>query len=175
MEKCILNTPVGISVTAASSLTEETSRMVAQYVSVGQSTEQQKKAKLKEYFEDEIRRLYPRLKGKRIKINMCIDEQLEPNSLVHGFEERETGNIMINAQMVDDYLILHYCDDGRGIPEEHLGKIFDPFFTTNKKAGTGLGLHIVYNIITQRLNGSITCSSVQEKGVSFSMKFPFQP
>ncbi|MCK5461493.1 MAG: HAMP domain-containing histidine kinase, partial [Bacteroidales bacterium] len=49
---------------------------------------------------------------------------------------------------------------------------FDPFFTTNKKAGTGLGLHIVFNIVNQKLNGSITCSSEKEKGVSFRMKIP---
>ena len=70
---------------------------------------------------------------------------------------------------------LKYRDDGRGIPQNKiLNKIFDPFFTTNKKIGTGLGLHIVYNIVNQKLNGSITCSSEKEKGVSFKMKIPVQ-
>lgn len=225
-----INTPVGISVTAASSLAEETRKMAAQYkankisraefkeylnaanqsanlilsnmertatmiqsfkqVSVDQSTEQQRRFRMKEYSEDVIRSLYPRLKGKRIRIRLDMDEQLELNSypgafsqiltnlilnsLVHGFEEKATGNILINAQIEDDSLVLDYRDDGRGIPEQHLGRIFDPFFTTNKKAGTGLGLHIVYNIVNQKLSGSITCSSEKEKGVSFSIKMPIQ-
>ena len=225
-----INTPVGISVTAASSLAEETSRMASRYmsdkisradfkeylntanqsaklilanmertatmvqsfkqVSVDQSTEQKRKFKLKEYSEDVIRSLYPRLKGKRIKINLDMDESLELesypgaisqiltnlilNSLVHGFENKDSGNIDISAQQEDKNLVLQFVDDGKGIPKQNLDKIFDPFFTTNKKVGTGLGLHIVYNIVTQKLNGSITCSSEKEKGVSFQMKFPVQ-
>ncbi len=223
-----INTPVGISVTAASSLVEETSRIAEQYVSnkisraafkeylntanqsaklilanmertatmvqsfkqvsVDQSTEQKREFKLKEYSHDVIRSLYPRLKGKKIKINLDIDDQLELNSypgafsqiltnlvlnsLVHGFEKKDQGNINISMHKADQELILEYKDDGRGIPKQNLSKIFDPFFTTNKKAGTGLGLHIVYNIVNQKLNGSITCSSEKEKGVSFRMKIP---
>lgn len=226
-----INTPVGISVTAASSLAEETRKMAEQYkankisraefkeylnaanqsatlilsnmertatmvqsfkqVSVDQSTEQQRKFKLKEYTEDVIRSLYPRLKGKKIRINIEIDDKLVLNSypgayaqiltnlvlnsMVHGFENKEMGIISISAQLEDNNLILDYRDDGRGISEEHLSKIFDPFFTTNKKAGTGLGLHIVYNIVNQKLNGSISCNSEKEKGVSFKMKIPVQP
>jgi two-component system NtrC family sensor kinase len=77
-------------------------------------------------------------------------------------------------QKADQELIFEYKDDGRGIPKQNLDKIFDPFFTTNKKIGTGLGLHIVYNIVNQKLNGSIACSSEIEKGVSFRMKIPVQ-
>ena len=223
-----INTPVGISVTAASSLVEETDRMADHYkhnrisraefkdylntasqsaklilsnmertatmvqsfkqVSVDQSTEQQRKFKLREYSQDVIRSLYPRLKGKRVKINLDIDDQLEMysypgafsqiltnliiNSLVHGFDKSDKGNINISARQADEELFLEYKDDGKGIPKQNLEKIFDPFFTTNKKIGTGLGLHIVYNIVNQKLMGSITCSSENEKGVSFMMKIP---
>jgi signal transduction histidine kinase len=223
-----INTPVGISITAASSLAEETSKIAEQYVSdkisraafkeylntanqsaklilanmertatmvqsfkqvsVDQSTEQKRKFKLKEYSQDVIRSLYPRLKGKKIKINLDIDDQLELNSypgalsqiltnlvlnsLVHGFEKKEQGNINISARHEDKNLILEYKDDGRGIPKQNLSKIFDPFFTTNKKAGTGLGLHIVYNLVNQRLNGTIKCKSEVEKGTRFIINIP---
>jgi C4-dicarboxylate-specific signal transduction histidine kinase len=171
---------------------ERTATMVQSFkqVSVDQSTEQKREFKLREYSQDVIRSLYPRLKGKHVKINLNIDDQLVLNSypgafsqiltnliinsLVHGFEKKDQGNINISARHLDNELILEYRDDGRGIPKQNLNKIFDPFFTTNKKAGTGLGLHIVYNIVNQKLNGSITCSNEKEKGVSFKMKIPVQ-
>jgi signal transduction histidine kinase len=96
------------------------------------------------------------------------------NSLVHGFEEKSQGNIEITAQQKNGELELNYKDDGKGIPESNLSKIFDPFFSTDKKSGTGLGLHIVYNIVSQKLLGSITCSSEKEKGVSFRILIPVQ-
>jgi len=226
-----INTPVGISVTAASSLAEETSRMAEQYVSdkisraafkeylntanqsaklilanmertatmvqsfkqvsVDQSTEQQRTFNLKEYTQDVIRSLYPRLKSKKIKISLDMNDELKLNSfpgafsqiitnlvinsLVHGFDSQDQGKITISMHLADQKLILEYKDDGRGIPKENLGKIFDPFFTTNKKIGTGLGLHIVYNIVNQKLGGTVTCSSDIGKGVNFMMTIPVQP
>lgn len=223
-----INTPVGISVTAASSLAEETSRMAAQYVSdkisraafkeylntanqsaklilanmertatmvqsfkqvsVDQSTEQKRRFRLKEYTEDVIRSLYPKLKGKKVKINLDIEEQLELNSypgafsqiltnlvlnsLVHGFENKERGIINISAKQDEKYLLFEYRDDGSGIAKQNLGKIFDPFFTTDKKIGTGLGLHIVYNIVNQKLNGSLTCESTEGEGTRFMINMP---
>lgn len=225
-----INTPVGIGLTAASSLEEETRKMADLYknnkisradfkdylntanqsaklilsnmertaemvqsfkqVSADQSTAQKRKFGLKQYTEDVIRSLYPRLKNRKIDIQIEMDEKLELdsfpgvfsqiltnlvlNSLVHGFEKEETGNISISALPSDDNLILDYRDDGKGIPKEHLSKIFDPFFTTNKKAGTGLGLHIVYNLVDQKLGGSISCKSDTKGGVHFQVKIPMQ-
>lgn len=65
-----------------------------------------------------------------------------------------------------------YKDDGKGIPKENLPKIFDPFFTTNRHdGGTGLGLNIIYNIITHTLNGTVTCKSEEDYGVEFNINF----
>jgi signal transduction histidine kinase len=55
-----------------------------------------------------------------------------------------------------------------------LKKIFEPFFTTNKKIGTGLGMHIVYNLVTQKLNGTITCESEMKKGTRFKIDMPLR-
>ena len=64
-------------------------------------------------------------------------------------------------------------DDGRGIPFENIGKIFDPFFTTRGgQGGTGLGLHIVHNIVTSRLGGTIECQSEVGQGTDFVISLP---
>jgi len=95
------------------------------------------------------------------------------NSLTHGFSDDVPGLITIRAHVTDESLILEYEDDGVGITKENLTRIFDPFFTTNrKKGGSGLGLNIVYNLVTGRLNGKIQCESVVNEGVKFSIKVP---
>jgi signal transduction histidine kinase len=64
-------------------------------------------------------------------------------------------------------------DNGKGMTSEVLDYIFDPFFTTNREnGGSGLGMHLVYNIVTQQLNGLIHCSSIIGKGTQFIIKFP---
>ncbi|WP_425218243.1 sensor histidine kinase, partial [Tumidithrix helvetica] len=64
-------------------------------------------------------------------------------------------------------------DDGKGIPPEHIGKIFDPFYTTKRgQGGSGLGLHIVFNIVTQNLQGTITCESQVGVGTKFVIQIP---
>jgi two-component system, NtrC family, sensor kinase len=57
--------------------------------------------------------------------------------------------------------------------EEVIQHIFDPFYTTNKRTGTGLGMHIIYNLITQKLDGSIEVNSEVGEGAEFRMEFPF--
>jgi signal transduction histidine kinase len=66
-----------------------------------------------------------------------------------------------------------FADDGRGIPPEHIGKVFDPFFTTGRSAGsTGLGLHIVYNLVTSRLQGHVNLYSKVGRGTRFTIDIP---
>jgi signal transduction histidine kinase len=136
-----------------------------------------------------IRSLYPRLKGKRIDINFDMDETLELNSypgaysqiltnlilntLVHGFDGKDEGRITLSAKRDRNGLLLEYSDDGRGIEPALKDRIFEPFFTTDKKVGTGLGMHIVYNLVTQKLKGSITCSSEKGRGIQFQIRLPY--
>ena len=66
-----------------------------------------------------------------------------------------------------------FADDGKGIPPENIGKVFDPFFTTGRSSGsTGLGLHIVYNLVTSRLQGRINLYSKVGKGTRFTIDIP---
>ena len=96
------------------------------------------------------------------------------NSLVHGFEKKSKGNIKLEARQNESELEIVYRDDGKGIPESDIGKIFDPFFTTAKRSSTGLGLHIVYNLVTQKLNGIISCTSKENEGVEFKINIPYE-
>lgn len=85
----------------------------------------------------------------------------------------EMGNIIIFAEKSDQYIAVHFIDDGPGIPEENLLKIFDPFFTTKEIGqGTGLGLSISYDIIVNKHNGTIDINSELEKGTEFIVKLP---
>lgn len=72
-----------------------------------------------------------------------------------------------------DSVLLRFHDDGRGIPSEHLSKLFEPFFTTRRSNGSsGLGLNIVYNIVTQTFGGEIHCVSEPHQGTEFILCFP---
>jgi signal transduction histidine kinase len=68
---------------------------------------------------------------------------------------------------------LVVADDGCGIAPETIGHIFEPFFTTRRgSGGSGLGLHIVFNIVTQRLGGTISVNSTVGAGTRFVLVFP---
>ena len=69
--------------------------------------------------------------------------------------------------------MLRYADDGAGIAPDHLRRIYDPFFTTRRGAGgSGLGLHIVYNLVTQRLGGTITPETRPGGGTRMRLSIP---
>ena len=70
-------------------------------------------------------------------------------------------------------IIISIKDSGCGMSKDLKEKVFDPFFTTNRANGnTGLGLYIVYNIVTQILEGTIECSSSPGNGVIFCISIP---
>ena len=95
------------------------------------------------------------------------------NALVHGFEGRETGTIRIQAESKDGVVLISVGDDGRGIPAEHQARIFDPFFTTRLgQGGSGLGLHIVFNLVVELLGGRIDVSSTPGEGSVFTLRLP---
>ena len=76
------------------------------------------------------------------------------NSLIHGFEGIELGEITFEAAEENGTVILIYRDNGRGMDQKTLSRIFDPFFTTKRsQGGSGLGMHIVHNLVTQTLGG----------------------
>ncbi|MBI2382902.1 MAG: HAMP domain-containing protein [Gammaproteobacteria bacterium] len=95
------------------------------------------------------------------------------NSLIHGFDGGRRGTVVVSAAQDGDDARIEVRDDGRGIPEAHHKRLFQPFFTTRRNAGgTGLGLHVVYNLVTQKLHGRIGFESAEGRGAAFTIIFP---
>ncbi|MES2073869.1 MAG: ATP-binding protein [Pseudomonadota bacterium] len=105
---------------------------------------------------------------------------LTTNAIAHGFEQLVGGEIHIglaadaNADhRGGDSIRLQFSDNGRGIPDANLGRVFDPFFTTKLgHGGSGLGLNIVYNLVTRVLGGSISVHSEAGRGTRFELALP---
>ena len=105
----------------------------------------------------------------QILINLIL------NSIFHAFDGLDNGTITINIMNLSDQLHINYRDDGNGIDESIKAKIFDPFTTTKRgSGGSGLGMHLVYNLVTQALDGHITLEEEEERGVSFDITFPVE-
>ena len=224
-----INTPLGVSVTAASYLQDAMGKMqtklnessldmpvILDYgntlmqsaqmilrnldradklvksfkqVAVDQSSEKIREISLKDYLDEILMSLNPKIKNTGHRVVLDVDpgirlmtypgaiyqaiSNLVFNSLLHGFDGRENGTISISAAATHDHVIIHYRDDGRGMTVDSRKRVFDPFFTTKRgQGGTGLGMHIVFNQVTQLLRGSIRCDSGVEKGVYFEIRIP---
>jgi PAS domain S-box-containing protein len=105
-----------------------------------------------------------------------IVTNLVQNALLHAFGPDEPGTIRIAAAANGDDVELVYTDDGRGMDDAVRRRVFDPFFTTRRReGGSGLGMHIVYNLVTGALGGHIACASRPGEGTTFRMTFPRNP
>lgn len=102
---------------------------------------------------------------------------LVANAVVHGFAGAERpGTITVQVTPSGPLVRLEVSDDGGGIAPEHLGRIFDPFFTTARSRGsTGLGMHIVHNLVTAKLQGRIAIESEPGRGTRVRLEFPRAP
>lgn len=95
------------------------------------------------------------------------------NSIIHGFENETEGAINISVMYLSDQIHICYNDDGIGINESIKDKVFEPFTTTKRgSGGSGLGLHLIFNIVTQALNGHIDFESSIGVGTTFNITFP---
>ncbi len=226
-----INTPLGIGITAASTLEHKTKvttiafenkelkgsalktylevatrssqmilnnleragRLVQSFkqVAVDQTHLDKRKFTVKKYIKDTLTNLTPHLKQTPHQITINGEDDLEMNSypgafsqivtnlvmnsLYHAYPDNRLGQLTFDCYSESERLTLTYKDDGCGIPKENLGKIFEPFFTTRRiHGGTGLGLHIVYNLVTQKLKGTIRCESEINKGTTFILELPTQ-
>ncbi len=160
-------------------------------VAVDQTSDEKRRFRLKNYIDGVLLSLHPKLRRTKHSMQVACPEELEfesypgafsqiitnlvINSLIHGFEHIEQGSISLDVTLDGDMLELYYKDDGRGMTKEEASKVFEPFYTTKRaKGGTGLGLHIVYNVVTQRLEGTIRCESVPGEGTSFLIRIPMR-
>lgn len=102
-----------------------------------------------------------------------VFEQLISNSLIHGFKGMENNEIDIEISCAQKQLSIVYSDNGSGVATSIRKRIFDPFVTTKRgEGGSGLGMHLVYNLVTQALNGNIALDENFEHGTRFSITLP---
>ncbi len=225
-----INTPVGITLTAASHLSLSTQQVVSQFssgqikksdlqdylltaeessalilsnaeraanlihsfkqVAVDQTSEARRTFDLNEYLHEVITSLRPKLRRTHTQVEIdCpagldmdsypgalsqVVTNLVMNALLHAYDEEQEGTILIKADALSrQKLRLVVSDDGKGIPKENLERIFEPFFTTKRgNGGSGLGLHIVFNIVFKRLGGNINVDSTVGEGTRFTLTLP---
>lgn len=224
-----INTPVGVAVTGASFILEETQNIEKainagvvkkseilefiksvsegaqlvlsnteraahlirsfKQVAVDEASEERRCFNLASYLDEVLTSLRPKYKNTRIKVTYSCPESIEMdtypglltqvltnlivNALSHGYDEGDEGCIEIRAEEVGPEIRIECVNDGKVIPAEFLGKIFDPFFTTRRSGGgTGLGLNIVFNIVSQRLGGTVTVQSSAADGTKFTVLVP---
>jgi PAS domain S-box-containing protein len=158
-------------------------------VAVDQTSEQRRPVSLKHYIEEVLLSLAPSLKKARHAASVEGPDDLTvdtfpgaiaqimtnfvTNSIMHAYPDGRSGRIIVSIRPDAQGTLLRYADDGDGISPTHLPRIFDPFFTTKRGAGgSGLGLHIVHNLVTQRLRGTIEVESVEGRGTEFRLRLP---
>jgi len=158
-------------------------------VAVDQVSEVRRTFNVHTYINEVLLSLRPKLKKTSHRIEVLCDEHLVIesypgalsqiltnfviNSLVHAFEPGQAGQIRIEVAKINGTVELDYVDNGKGMSPEIRDRIFEPFFTTARGQGsTGLGLHIVFNIVTRTFGGTIACASAPGQGTSFHVVIP---
>ena len=95
------------------------------------------------------------------------------NSFIHGYKTRQTGQIDVKVELINNIVHLDYADDGIGLSSEGVSHIFEPFYTTTRgSGGSGLGAHIVFYLVTQLLKGSIKVNHDLQSGLGFHIVVP---
>ena len=159
-------------------------------VAVDRSNAERRSFDLSQSTEQIVSSLRPGLKRSQIKLETDIPDgivmdsypghygqvltNLFINALGHGLEGTDAGAIHIAARPVSaEHVEITFKDDGKGMTEDIRHRAFDPFFTTRgTQGGTGLGLHIVYTLVTRRLGGQIDLASSPGKGATFRITLP---
>lgn len=159
-------------------------------VAVDQTSGERREFDLKRYIEEVLLSLRPRIRRTKIAVGIdCPPDILMDsypgalsqvltnfvmNSLMHAYNPQDSGRLRIEvAQPRPGQVELVYSDDGKGMPRDVLEHIFDPFFTTKRgSGGSGLGMHIVYNIVTTTLRGTIRVESEVGSGARFIVRMP---
>lgn len=161
--------------------------------SIDQASEQVTQFRLRDLIQDDLLTLRARLKHSPAEVRVDCDpdwaiqgvpglfHQLFTNLLLnavqHGFQPDAVG-AWIQVRVWDDQgrICIEVADNGRGMSPDVVEKIFQPFFTTSRgQGGTGLGLYICYDIVTNRLGGSIRCESAPDQGTRFLIEVPLEP
>lgn len=113
-------------------------------------------------------------KLEQVLTNLCV------NSMLHGYPpmverlgEDSPAGITINASIGQDCLTMKIADEGAGMSQEVVDRVFDPFFTTARgSGGTGLGMHIVHQVVTAVFDGTVDLETELGQGTSWQLRLP---
>ena len=159
-------------------------------VAVDQSSEERRSFELAAYVREVLTSLGPLYKrtGHQVRFEAPgelrvhthagaisqIVTNLVSNALTHAFPEGQVGEIVLRVEQgPDGGARVEARDNGRGISPELQARVFEPFFTTNRgRGGSGLGLHIIHNLVTELLGGEIQLRSRPGEGTTVTVSFP---
>jgi signal transduction histidine kinase len=159
-------------------------------VAVDRSDAERRVFNLREATEQMMVSLRPALKHSLVWLSVDVPEEISLksypgpygqvltnlvlNALAHAFPDKRAGTLRLTARKSGtDHVEIEFADDGVGMSEDVQRRAFEPFFTTRRnRGGTGLGLHIVYNLVTRRLGGSLRLESTPGRGTVFRIKLP---
>jgi signal transduction histidine kinase len=158
-------------------------------IAVDQVSEARRRFELRDYINEVVSSLQPKLKKTHITVSIAcppdlmldsypgalaqVITNLTLNCVEHAFEPEEEGRITIGVARQGDWVEMQVSDNGKGIPPDMIDKVFDPFVTTRRgQGGTGLGLNIVFNLLAKQFAGTITVASVLGQGACFTLRMP---
>ena len=158
-------------------------------VTIDQCNDERVWFNLGECLLDIVTSMQPKIKHTKHKILLDCEDEMQiysypgvfaqifinmiNNSILHGFEESQEGEIRLITRVENGALIVLISDDGIGIKDSLLDKIFDKFYTSKRgKDGSGLGLHIVKGLVRDTLGGSIICRNASQGGCEFKIDIP---
>ncbi len=170
---------------------ERSAKLVQNFkqIAVDQTSEERRRFNLKEFIEDILNTLRYTIKNKTIECKITVPDDIQmdsfpgplgqvitnlfTNSILHGFNQRDSGNISIHVKCANKNIVITFSDDGIGIDQSIIANIYDPFMTTKLgQGGSGLGLNIVRNIVSNVLAGDIQVVSTKGAGCTFTMTIP---
>lgn len=158
-------------------------------VAVDQTNDKVRIICVAKYLDEIIQSIHPKLKKTTHRIKVSCDPHIEIythpgaiaqiiinlliNSIIHGFNDINRGEMTIDISLENHQLIIDYRDSGIGLKPDELAQLFNAFYTTKgDKGGTGLGTHIIKNLVEDTLNGSIYAKSEIGQGLSYQITIP---
>lgn len=158
-------------------------------VAVDQTNDKVRIICVAKYLDEIIQSIHPKLKKTTHRIKVNCDPHIEIythpgaiaqiiinlliNSIIHGFNDINRGEMTIDISLENHQLIIDYRDNGIGLKPDELAQLFNAFYTTKgDKGGTGLGTHIIKNLVEDTLNGSIYAKSEIGQGLSYQITIP---